>query len=73
MATTQQPCLNTKSYCLVLTCTPCFAGKIKAATMAEVQVLASLNHPNIVKFLDCFMDDSYINIGRCACVKLLQM
>jgi serine/threonine protein kinase len=26
-------------------------------------VLASLSHPNIVKFYDCFMDDSYINIG----------
>lgn len=39
------------------------AGKIKAATLAEVQVLASLSHPNIVKFHDAFMDDYYINIG----------
>ncbi|KAF6266153.1 kinase-like domain-containing protein [Scenedesmus sp. NREL 46B-D3] len=38
------------------------SGKVKAATLAEVQVLASLCHSNIVKFHDCFMDDHYINI-----------
>ncbi len=30
--------------------------------MDEVSVLAKFNHPNIVKYHDCFMDDVYINI-----------
>lgn len=37
-------------------------AKQKAATMAEVEVLAKLDHPNIVHYHDCFMDEVYINI-----------
>ena len=37
-------------------------AKLKAAVMDEVENLAKLTHPNIVKYCDCFMDDVYINI-----------
>jgi serine/threonine protein kinase len=37
-------------------------AKLKAAVMDEVETLAKLTHPNIVKYCDCFMDDVYINI-----------
>ncbi|KIY97112.1 NIMA (never in mitosis a)-related kinase, partial [Monoraphidium neglectum] len=33
-----------------------------AATMDEVEVLAKMDHPNIVHYHDCFMDEVYINI-----------
>jgi serine/threonine protein kinase len=36
--------------------------KLRAATMEEVHVLANLNHPNIVKYHDCFMDDHWVFI-----------
>ncbi|KAF8057149.1 VTC4 [Scenedesmus sp. PABB004] len=42
--------------------TTSLSAKQKSATMDEVEVLAKLNHPNIVKYHDCFMDDVYINI-----------
>eukprot|EP00882_Tetradesmus_deserticola_P010857 GHRQ01011476.1.p1 GENE.GHRQ01011476.1~~GHRQ01011476.1.p1 ORF type:complete len:341 (+),score=164.73 GHRQ01011476.1:126-1148(+) len=42
--------------------TTSLSQKQKAATMDEVEVLAKFNHPNIVKYHDCFMDDVYINI-----------
>ncbi|WIA40766.1 hypothetical protein OEZ86_004446 [Tetradesmus obliquus] len=42
--------------------TTSLSAKQKAATMDEVEVLAKFNHPNIVKYHDCFMDDVYINI-----------
>jgi serine/threonine protein kinase len=37
-------------------------AKRKSATMDEVLVLSKLNHPNIVKYHDCYMDAVYINI-----------
>lgn len=42
--------------------TTALSAKQKAATMDEVEVLAKLDHPNIVKYHDCFTDDVYINI-----------
>jgi len=31
--------------------------KQKAATMAEVEALAKLDHPNIIRYHDCFLDE----------------
>jgi serine/threonine protein kinase len=42
--------------------TTSLTAKQKAATMDEVLVLNKLNHPNIVKYHDCYMDAVYINI-----------
>lgn len=42
--------------------TTSLSAKQKSATMDEVLVLAKLNHPNIVKYHDCYMDAVYINI-----------
>jgi serine/threonine protein kinase len=42
--------------------TTSLSAKLKAAVMDEVDTLAKLGHPNIVKYCDCFMDDVYINI-----------
>lgn len=42
--------------------TTSLSAKQKAATMDEVLVLSKLNHPNIVKYHDCYMDAVYINI-----------
>ncbi|KAI8476547.1 MAG: kinase-like domain-containing protein [Monoraphidium minutum] len=42
--------------------TTALTAKQKAATMDEVEVLAKLDHPNIVHYHDCFMDEVYINI-----------
>ncbi len=38
------------------------SAKQRRATMDEVEVLAKLDHPNIVKYHDCFADTATINI-----------
>lgn len=37
--------------------------KARSKTLKEVRLLQSLNHPNVIKYLDSFLTDSELIIG----------
>lgn len=58
-AEARPPCVPRRSHALLSDSAPapCALNRLQAATMDEVEVLAKLDHPNIVHYHDCFMDE----------------